>query len=404
MESLAPVGTEERVEILDVLRGVAILGIVVVNAEMFFTPISLYLSGERWWDAPLDRVVEALVVFFAQAKFYALFAFLFGLGFAIQIRRAAARGAAVAPFFAARLGWLAAIGLVHALLVWYGDILFLYAVMGLFLLPFRDRAQSTRIVWAVALLALPIVLQALPLLAGPTGEDAAMRDSMIEMTRTARAAYADGTWAEIAAIRAREWGIVAGFGLLAFGPQILGLFLVGLALGRQGFFDDLRTHVQPMRRALPILLACGAFGGALQVLGSWRADPLTPSAFGLVVTAAQMLLAPAMTAAYVCAICLAWQHEAWRRRLAFLAPVGRMALSNYLMQSIVFTLLAYSYGLGWYGRVPPGMAVLLGCGVYVVQVPLSRWWLVRHRFGPAEWVWRSLTYRQTQPMRRAGSV
>ena len=117
-----------------------------------------------------------------------------------------------------------------------------------------------------------------------------------------------------------------------------------------------------------------------------------------------MLLAPAMTAAYVCAICLAWQHETWRRRLAYLAPVGRMALSNYLAQSIVFTLLAYSYGLAWYGRVPPGAAVLLGCGVYVVQVPLSRWWLLRHRFGPAEWVWRSLTYRRLQPMRRAGSL
>jgi uncharacterized protein len=390
IRDLTPV--EERVEILDVLRGFAILGIVVVNAEMFFSPITLYITGERWWNGSLDRVVEALVVFLAQAKFYALFAGLFGLGFAKQSERAEARGLRVGPFYAVRLGWLAAIGLVHALLIWYGDILFLYAVLGLFLIPFRERAQSTLLVWAAVLVALPVALQ-LPVLTGQDAEAlAATRASMVEMTETARWAYAQGTWAEIMAIRAREWGLVAGFGILSFGPQILGLFVVGLVLGRRRFFDDLEASRRTMRRALPYLALGGTIGCALQVAGSQQADPLASSVFRVVATAAQMLLAPLMTATYVCTICLAWHRPRVRAWLARLAPVGRMALSNYLSHSIVFTLLAYSYGLGLYGRVPPTLAVLLACAVFLVQVPLSRVWLVRHRFGPVEWLWRSLTY------------
>ena len=146
-----------------------------------------------------------------------------------------------------------------------------------------------------------------------------------------------------------------------------------------------------MRRALPYLALGGTLGCALQVVGSLQTDPLA-SSFRVVVTAAQMLLAPLMTAAYVCTICLAWQRPRARAWLARLAPVGRMALSNYLSHSIVFTLLAYSYGLGLYGRVPPALAVLLACAVFLAQVPLSRFWLARHRFGPVEWLWRSLTY------------
>ena len=399
-----PVAPAERIEILDVLRGFAILGILLVNAEMFFTPISLPVSGETWWRAPHDRIAEAVVVFVAQAKFYALFSFLFGLGFAIQSERAAARGATVARFFAARLGWLAGLGLVHALLVWFGDILFLYAILGFLLIPFRGRRQRTLILWICLLFALPIVLQVVRLGSFEMEQLAATRESMVELTETARVAYAQGSLGEIFSIRAREWGMVVGFGLLGFGPQILGLFVVGLAFGQARFFDDLPARLPRMRSALPILLACGTVGGALQVAGSQTGDPLVPSFLGLLTSAAQMLLAPAMTAAYVCAICLAWQHATWRRRLGLLAPVGRMALSNYLLHSVAFTLLAYSFGFGLYGRVPPAVAVILTCGVYAAQIPLSRCWLARYRFGPVEWLWRSLTYRARQPMRRTGSL
>jgi len=399
-----PVAAAERLEILDVLRGIAILGILLVNAEMFFSPISLAVSGQTWWHAPYDRIAESVVVFFAQAKFYALFSFLFGLGFAIQSERAAVRGATIAGFFARRLGWLAAFGLAHALLLWFGDILFLYAILGFLLIPFRGRKQRTLIAWICLLLALPIALQVVRLGSFDPEQLAATRESMVELTERARSAYAAGSLSEIFSIRAREWGTVVGFGLLGFGPQILGLFVVGLAFGQARFFDDLPARRPAMRHALPILLGCGTLGGALQVAGSQLGDPLVPSIFGLLTSAAQMVLAPAMTAAYVCAIGLAWQHEAWRRRLSVLAPVGRMALSNYLLHSIVFTLLAYSYGLGLYGRVGPALAALLACGVYAGQVPLSRWWLARYRFGPVEWLWRSLTYRERQPMRRAASL
>ncbi len=408
---LAPVASSERVEILDILRGVAILGILLVNVQMFFAPIFLYVSGERFWHGTLDQAVEVLTVFFAQAKFYALFSFLFGLGFAVQSERAAARGATIGRFFARRLGSLAAIGLAHALLVWFGDILFLYALLGFLLIPFRGRATKTLAIWAGVLFCLPIVFQALRLgsveigraLAGPGEIErqlAESRQSMLELSERARVVYSSGTLGELFAMRAREWGVVVGFGLVGVGPQILGLFLVGLAFGQARFFHDLHEQLPRLRRAAPVLLACGVCGGILQVVGHLSADPLVPSVLGLLSSIAQTFLAPAMTAFYVCAICLVVQHGAWQRRLAPLAAVGRMALSNYLMHSVVFTLVAYSYGLGLYGRVAPSAALVLAVAVYAAQVPLSRAWIARYRFGPAEWLWRSLTYGSVQPMRR----
>jgi uncharacterized protein len=132
-------------------------------------------------------------------------------------------------------------------------------------------------------------------------------------------------------------------------------------------------------------------------------EPGVPSMAGLLQQLGMIVGGPAQSLFYACAIILLWQKESWRRRLTPLAAVGRMALTNYLMHSVVFTTLANSYGFGLYGRIPPSVGILMTLAMFALQIPLSNWWLSRFRFGPVEWLWRSLTYWRLQPMRIAPS-
>ncbi len=184
-------------------------------------------------------------------------------------------------------------------------------------------------------------------------------------------------------------------------PTILAMFLLGLYAGRRGVFQDLSAHRALVRG---VAWAGLLLGLPLKGIYAWLASHLAEN-FSLLVFSQTLLfffLAPALLClGYLSAMTLLLQRERWRQRLGWLPAVGRMALSNYLLQSVIGTLIFYNYGLGLYGQVSATVGVLLTLAIYMVQVLLSTWWLRRFRFGPAEWLWRSLTYGQRQPMRIA---
>jgi len=407
---LAPVPTAERVELLDILRGVAVLGILLVNMELFFAPI-YSLSFASAWTAPFDRVVDALIAFIAQGKFYTMFSFLFGLGAAVQLERADERGRPFEGFFARRLGWLLLIGLCHAFLVWYGDILAQYALIGFVLLLFVRCKNKTLLVWTVLLLLVPLILfgciTALTSLAGFFPESAeAVDDAMAESRQAyqerideANRVYPVGSYGEILPLRVRQVGTIYSFMFFA-APGILGMFLIGLNLGRRRVFHELPTHLPRIRKLLPWLLLFSLLaGGAYAALQSF-VDQMRPSALLWLQQTAFFLGSPALSFSYVFGIALLVQCERWRRLVRPVAAVGRMALTNYLMHSLVFTFVANGYGLGYYGRVRPLIGLAMTLGTFVVQILLSNWWLRRFRYGPMEWLWRSLSYGRLQPMPR----
>ncbi|MCP3979309.1 MAG: DUF418 domain-containing protein [bacterium] len=407
---LRPVTSGDRVELLDVLRGFAIFGILLVNMRMFFAPLYLDLSGTHWWPGPIDRAVHGAIVLLAQGKFYSLFSLLFGVGAAIQLQRATERGRPFARFFARRLGLLLLIGLIHAVGIWFGDILVMYALIGFVLLAFRNRSNRTLAVWTVILLCLPVLI-----IGGFTGlieigrmfpESAAeIEQSFVEsaaaaaeaLTR-ARETYASGSHGEILTERLSQLGTIYSFSWI-FSPNILAMFLIGFNLGRRRTFDRLDEHAATIRRALPLLLIVGLATGAAVLAIMNTLPPMTLAPLTIVQTLATSVSALCLCFFYVGSIALLRRGEAWRRRLQPLAAVGRMALTNYLMHSLVFTTLANSYGFGLYGRISPSVGLGMTVAMYLIQIPLSAWWLSRFRYGPAEWLWRSLTYGAPQPMR-----
>jgi uncharacterized protein len=404
---IGPVLSQERIEAIDILRGVAILGILIVNLNMRGFSMPEGLPAHELWPNMVDRTVEKLILFFADQQFITLFAFLFGLGVAEQMMRAEARGARFLPLYLRRLCVLWLIGVAHFLLLWAGDILHAYALDGFILLLFLHRSLKTLLVWAGIFLCIPLLFFGLTTYYSITGQvnpqvvnwmspisfsDPAEDQQTIEETRRI---YSRGTYAEMIKFRAR------GLGELKPGIDdayiIIG-FLLGLYAGRRGIFHDVSAHLPFIRRVQRWGLMIGVAGSAAFAAGG-SFDPSPTSVMQNVGRMCLVFATPAMSFFYASTIILLTQGEAWRRRLAPLAAVGRMALSNYLLQSLICTMIFYSYGLALFCKVRPSLGLLLTIIIWLIQIPLSVWWLRRFQFGPIEWLWRSLTYWQLQPMR-----
>jgi uncharacterized protein len=394
-----PIAATERVELLDVLRGFALLGILVVNMQLFKSALAGAGVLEPF-PGTADRAASWLISFAFESKFYVLFSFLFGYGLSVQVARAAAQGAALAPRYLRRLGALLLIGFAHALLLYTGDILVAYAVLGLVLLWARTAASRTLLSWAAALLlgwALVLGLSALSAAGAPElspADQAAVTRAVQADAAEAEAAYR-GTPADVVAQRARELPLVWTSAIGAMVPVIVAMFLVGMWAGRAGVLAHAREREALLRRARRVGLAVGVPGAAIYAAAVQVGQPPAVAIAGYAVG---IVAAPALSAVYATTIALARRPEGpWS--LSWLAPVGRMALSNYLLQSLACSLIFTGYGLGLFGRVGPLAGFGLSVAIFAVQIPLSAWWLRRFRFGPAEWVLRSITYLRVQPMR-----
>ncbi|HUP62944.1 MAG TPA: DUF418 domain-containing protein [Thermoanaerobaculia bacterium] len=405
---LQPVASSERVELIDVVRGLALFGILAANIRGFAGPaVTYYAMPHLYWPALHDRIAQAFIDTFIQAKFITIFAFLFGVGFAVQLQRATGRGGRFGWTFARRLFVLALFGLVHGLLIWFGDILLVYALTGFVLLLFRKRTDKTIAVWAlVCYLLLP--------LAGIAGYVAWThgfatpsfpQPEQAELLRLTRV-FGDGSWMEIQKQRmsdvvAYNWGY-----FLVFFWQILGLFLLGVLAWRKRFFTPAPESLPRYRRAMVWGLAAGVTGNIAVTALRWAFDPRpfpsTPISLTLALT--QTIAVPMLSLGYVCLAIVLMHDPAWHARLRRFGYVGRTALTNYLLQSILGTLIFYSYGLGLFGTVGPSVLIVATVVIFALQVYASGCWLERFRFGPVEWLWRRLTYKGPLPMVREAPV
>lgn len=400
---IGPIPTAERVQTIDILRGLALFGIIAANMRGFAGPATAYMAASIMWPLPVDLLAQAAIDIFVQGKFITIFSLLFGAGFAVQASRAAARGGRFAGFYTRRLLVLAVIGLAHGLLIWFGDILLPYAAIGFLLFFFRKRKDKTILIWAiVAYATLPVMMVGFVAVQAITGPlfpmpPAPTPESLQEVVRI----YRDGTWAAITAQRASEavghnWGY-----FVFFFPNLLGVFLFGVLAWRKKVFEPSEGALAGYRTVMWYGLTIGVLGNAAAVALRWalQIDVMVPTPGTVTMFVIQWAAVPALCAGYVSAVILLARSPRWQPRLTPFAAVGRTALSNYLFQSIAGTLLFYSYGLGFYGRFGPAAFLIPTVAIYALETVLSGWWLARFRFGPVEWLWRSATYGSWQPLR-----
>jgi uncharacterized protein len=392
--SMRPVSAAERIEVLDVLRGVALFGIIAANMRGFNGPLPAYFNHTLMWTDTTSRVAQAFIDFFIQGKFITLFAFMFGIGFAIQMERADRAGVESLAFYVRRLTVLLLFGLIHFVFVWWGDILAGYAVMGFFLPFFRHRPQPALLAWAIVLYAYPFVLAMFMFTARSLGADVpSPPPTTPEELQRLITVYASGSYLQIVTENFKSLPFM-GFGLLFFYPRILGIFLFGLWVWREGIIRDLPNRTGLLRRCQKHALWVAVLFNALAIFlnETFHPAPMSPSIVNLVIAVAIAIGLPAGSLFYASTLALLWNTPRWQPQLRPFAAVGRTALSNYLLQSLVCTTLYYSWGGGFYGRVSPLLGLVPTVIIYAAQVALSEWWLRRFTTGPMEWLWRRLTY------------
>jgi uncharacterized protein len=347
--------------------------------------------------AALDAVIVQAMALLVNVKFITLFSLLFGLGFALQLERAQASGADGLRRYARRLLVLALFGMVHSYFIWWGDILLTYAVVGLLMLPFRRVPDWVLLVAGIAFALMPPLLSPW------------VREILPAMPRHAAVyaegldAFSSGSWSRVlhANVDLANWARVSNWALVCF---VLGRFLLGYWAGRRGLLQAPERHLPMLRRILGGSLGLGI---AMMVLSSLQVPmretwPIFDGDIAKLLIRMLVRIGPlALGIAYAAAFALVFCKPNWRSRLALFAPVGRMALTHYLAQSVIGMLLFYGIGLDIGPRF--GMVgVLLAWGlIFGAQVWMSRLWLERFRYGPVEWLWRWMTCGSRPPLRVA---
>ena len=406
-EPLAPVAANERNETIDILRGMALFGILAANMRGFAGPALAYFNPAIFWTLTHDRIAQAFVDTFIQGKFITLFAFLFGVGFAVQLERSTSRAGKFGLTYARRLFILLLFGLIHGLLIWWGDILLVYALTGFLLLLFRKRKNKTLLVWAIVAFCVPLLLMTAAFTASrmghaPKGPPQPTQQELNKSVQT----FANGSWKEIEVARAHDAFMYNWRFTFIFFIHVLALFLFGALSWRKGLFTPSPESLPRYRRMMWIGLIVGIAANLTISIVRWKFQipqmPTTPLA--AMVGLLSMFGVPMLSIGYLCFVILMCQNEATRARLRRFGAVGRTALTNYLLQSVIGTLIFYHYGLGLFGRVGPAILFALTIVIYALQVVASQWWLERYRYGPVEWVWRSLTYGRRLPLSRDTAV
>ena len=427
-QNAGPVTAAERLVSLDTLRGVAVMGILVMNVYAFAMPLAAYYNPliMGGTDA-LNMGTWFFTHLLFDQKFITIFSMLYGAGVVMMMNRAEARDVPFTSVFYRRSAWLIVFGLLHGYIIWFGDILFHYALMGMIVFLFRKA--SPRMLITIACIMLPVTLlinfgssfymeelQADVAAIEQMQSDGATPDEeqqqKLEAWLEVRAVFAPtaediaaevtaykGTYVDALAQRAPFVAFMQLNLTLVFVVwRVGGLMLLGMALMKLGVLSGQRS-MRFYRKMTVIGYGVGLPLAILSavILDAHQFDPLYVARYGGIPNYFGSIL---VAFGHIGAVLLVVKSGAFQAAVHRVAAVGRMALSNYLAHSLVMTSLFYGYGLGLYAEVPRiwqqgFVAALIG-----LQLALSPWWLKHFRFGPAEWLWRSLTYGQRQPMRR----
>ncbi|MFO7952773.1 MAG: DUF418 domain-containing protein [Bacillota bacterium] len=397
--SMAPVQAGERIDEIDIVRGVALLGILMVNMSFFKYPVFMERIPSNFPEG-IEQLSAWLIQLFFTGKFYAIFSFLFGLGFYIFMERTISKGLELKPLYKRRLAALMVFGLLHIVFFWSGDILFNYALVGFILLAFRNISMEAVKKWISGLFVLSTFFNFLTYFLKGAGEffdPDKYQAIMDEMISSALVAYTEGTYLELTMFRlANEVPYVIS-GVLLWIPQVLAFFLCGLYIGKKGIFKDIPACIPLFKKVRTWGFLIGGFFLIIMVLLDRGILPLHPlfsvSLLGGINYISSLFLFPA----YVASIILASQSGIGKKLLAPVAAAGKMALTNYLAQTLICVIIFYGFGFGFYGEVSLSEGILITIAIFLVQVAWSNAWLRKFKYGPMEWFWRLLTYKKRQP-------
>ncbi|AXR76819.1 DUF418 domain-containing protein [Natrarchaeobaculum sulfurireducens] len=402
-----PTAPSDRIVALDALRGFALLGILVINIWLFGLPTIASFNPALYGNfTGVDYLAWLVSHVFFEQKFVTLFTFMFGAGIVLFLESKERKGQPGRRIHFARTFWLLVIGLGHAYLLWYGDILVFYALSGFLVVWVWRWRPSRQFALGAVMFALPAgfyLLLGIGYLSLPADGRAELEDSLLAAFGATLSPereieiYQSG-WLDQLAHRVP---LMLEFHTVGFVFEMFwmlgGLMIVGMALYKWGII----TNARSTRFYRRLFVGAGGVGLGLVLVGVWVREAIAWQTVPVLTLAFQFNYwgAPLLATGYLAGIMLLCRWLRDGMVVHALAAVGRTAFTNYLLQTLLATTIFYGHGLGLFGQVRRvellGVVVL----IWALQISLSVWWLRRFRFGPVEWVWRTLTYRTRQPMR-----
>ncbi|MCQ6281000.1 DUF418 domain-containing protein [Bacillus sp. EB600] len=376
--------SNNRILALDVIRGFALFGILIVNMMSFHSPF-LYLNPLKWWTDPRDHFTYIVIDLFFQASFYPLFSLLFGYSLTIFRERTLKKNLPFNRMVTRRFCFLFIIGFIHAFFIWHGDILMVYALVGFLTLWFLKMAPKIIFLFGCFLYAIANTLFAL-FLAGldfihpnPVGSN-----GYSKLAQAVVQIYQQGTFAEITGQRVHDW-------MMEYNPQALilllftvfPLFLIGAGLSKLRLLEKVEGNEGKWKGSLVWTFLFGMLFKLLPYFaGNSRAVDYLQDVFG----------GSLQAVSYASMIVILLRKKRAARFLVFFSFAGKMSLSTYLLQSSLAVLVFYGYGLQLFGKTSLFSGSLLALGLFVFQAMFSIFWMRRHDYGPVEWLWRCITY------------
>jgi uncharacterized protein len=408
VEKNRPASDAERIAPLDVLRGFALLGILVMNIQAFSMIDAAYMNPTAYGDLTGGNfVVWLLCHVFADQKFMTIFSMLFGAGIVLMTSRAEARQGRSAGLHYRRMGVLLLFGMLHGYLLWYGDILYTYAMCGFVVYLLRHLQPRWLLIIGFCSLLIPSLISLAFGLSMPYWPAEAVEEFEREGWRPPPDSVAEqlekyrGDWATEIVHRAPMTFVFQTMYLLIFTAwRAGGLMLVGMALFKLGVFSaerSLRFYAGLILLAILLGMPTILYGVQTNFASSW--DTRWSFFLGSQFNYWGSILMSLGWVGVIMRLCKTHTAEWLTHRLG---AVGQMALTNYFMHTLICTTIFYGRGFGQFGRVERVGQIAIVFAIWTVQLVISPLWLRRFQYGPAEWLWRTLTYFQRQPFLRSG--
>lgn len=403
--SVKPISTKERIKELDLVRGFALFGVLLVNIAMINTTLftkfvsAAPLSKPLELDGILNRMAALFIQVFAEGKFYTIFSFLFGLGFYIFMDRAAKKHPKSNRLFLRRSFFLLLFGILHFSLVWYGDILHVYGIIGFILLLFKNSSLKTVKIWIIILLILSTFIYSsfafLNALASHLMGDefiAQQTVPMYEQMYESIEVYESGSFIDIVSYRLKYEAGPTFSNLIFIIPKILGMFLIGLYVGKKGILKNIQENLPYISSVWVKTGIIGFLATVIYSLMKYNLIPVSSLISAPTVKISEEVATVFLSLFYITSLVLLWQKPRFKKFLTPLTYMGQMALTNYLVQCILASFIFYGYGLGLLNKIGVATGVLITFIIYGIQLIYSKPWLEKYKYGPFEWIWRKLTY------------
>jgi uncharacterized protein len=406
--AISPVDISSRIISIDVLRGFAVLGILIMNIQSFSMPTSAFINPVAYSDLTgINKWVWLLSDLFASGKFMSIFSLLFGAGILLFTDKALAKGRRGGPLHYRRMLWLFIFGMIHAYLIWYGDILVAYSLCGLLAFVFRKKSPRTLVILTSVFFIVPILLNSLFYFTIPFWPDESLQNTMESWNPDAETiarevAIMRGSWLEQMEKRV-PMAMMLQTMLFFMGVfwRVMSMMLLGMALYKWRILSAEKSTGFYTRLAIIGLLMGYSLSGMGIYLNSHFGWEMAYSMFmGVHFNYVGSVAVALGYIAIIMLICKTAKFSGFKNSLG---AVGRMAFTNYIFQSIICTFIFYGHGLGLFGSVERKYQFVFVVGVWILILVISPIWLKYYRFGPLEWLWRSLTYWRWQPFRKRSS-